>query len=1297
MSRQAATLLLIAAVAFNLLTLWPEVGIETPALNDSVLHLTLVERTVDALARGEDPTDHWVSTFVQGYPLAHHYQHLPHLVTALLYRALGGAVPLTTLFNGLRYLLLSTFPLSIYWAGRRLGGGPLPAALAGSVSSLLSTNGLYGFELGSYVWRGYGMATQLWGMWLLGPAVAHLYTTVRDGRRFTGTVALLAATLLAHTLLGYVALLSGSLFIFLGRASDIGRRMLRLALVFLLVALVASYFLLPFLLDHAFMNRSVWENPDKYDAYGWQWTLWTLCSGQLLDAGRVPSLTLLAGLGLGVCLARWRRDERCRLLVAFFVFWLLLYCGRPTWGVLLNLLPLSRDLHLHRFIAPVHLAAIGLIGGGMAWLLRRAAASGRRWLPVAAGLLMAGLLAPVVVERVRYTATNGQWMRQNAAAFAADEGALDRLLADLRALPPGRVYAGRGGNWGDSYTVGNVPVYALLTVGSFDNPGYLYHSLSFNADIQVYLDESRRATFDLFDLRYIVAPEGQSVPRFARLLGAYGRHRLYTVETSGYFGLVDSDFTFYGTRDEWFAAAQAWMASDWVEARQHPLIVFGPPPADEGTAMLPLSDAPDRIGQLDLPQRESCGRVLDEQVAGNFYSVEFEAHRACWLLLKQTFHPGWRATLDGQPVTISMLAPSFVGVEVTAGRHRAEFRYTPGPLRGWLRALGAAVLALSAVAEWQRRRWEPIVRRWLTPLTRLGAAVRPLAARLSDHVSVAWRGEGRWLAALLLIILLAGLPTLQLRQMSGHDALVYVPRVVEFVRALSEGQIPPRWAPDLSFGYGQPLFIFYPPFIYALAALFHALGSGFVVSLNLACLALLALAGLGMYAFARTLFGRAGGLVAGVGYVFVPFLLVNLYVRHALADFAAMAFIPWALWGLLGWVRWRQTVALAVAVSSIALLLLSSNPLALVTAPTLALYAAFLAGRARSWAALRRGAWAVGLGLGLAAFYWLPALLERQWVNTDNLLTGYLNYGNHFVYLHQLLFSPWGYGLSVAGTADGMSFGLGLAHLALLATSLVLARWWRDGAEGRAHLVFFIVLLGAAVLLVTDNSLWLWERLPLLQYLEFPWRILALAAVAMAFLCGFPFLVVTDRRRRRWLLVGALAALLLTGIPHARPEGYLAIQDADYAPPVIAGKGIETTTTRECEPVWVEERPTSPAPEERLLVASGTVRVLESRPSGTRYEWLLEADGPAQVRVAAFYYPGWRLTVDGEERPLTVDHPTGRIAFALEDGVHRVVVHFGTTPLRSWAVALSLLSLIGLIGTVPLARRSEARPPVQSV
>src|SRR5207245_483828 len=147
-----------------------------------------LKQTVAALGARQDPTDFWLAPIGLGYPLFHYYQHLPHVLLATLYALLSplfrGTASVSDVLAWSRYLLLSLFPLSIYWSMRRLGFARVPAALAGLTSSLIATNGLYGLEFGTYVWSGYGLYTQLWGQLLLPPALAQGYAAVRDGRGY---------------------------------------------------------------------------------------------------------------------------------------------------------------------------------------------------------------------------------------------------------------------------------------------------------------------------------------------------------------------------------------------------------------------------------------------------------------------------------------------------------------------------------------------------------------------------------------------------------------------------------------------------------------------------------------------------------------------------------------------------------------------------------------------------------------------------------------------------------------------------------------------------------------------------------------------------------------------------------------------------------------------------------------------------------------------------------------------------------------------------------------------------------
>src|SRR5262249_38232794 len=160
------------AVCFNLVALRAEVTPPAPYPNDSLMHQLVLGRTAAAMVLGQDPTDPWVSLVSGlGFPLFNYYQHMPYLVTDALFAELtlltrwGPA--LADVLQWTNYLLLSAFPLSIYWSLRKLGFSALVAAGGGAIASLPSSPALYGLEYGSYVWRGYGMYTQLWAMVLL--------------------------------------------------------------------------------------------------------------------------------------------------------------------------------------------------------------------------------------------------------------------------------------------------------------------------------------------------------------------------------------------------------------------------------------------------------------------------------------------------------------------------------------------------------------------------------------------------------------------------------------------------------------------------------------------------------------------------------------------------------------------------------------------------------------------------------------------------------------------------------------------------------------------------------------------------------------------------------------------------------------------------------------------------------------------------------------------------------------------------------------------------------------------------
>src|SRR5262249_51244262 len=110
-------------------------------------------------------------------------------------------------------------------------------------------------------------------------------------------------------------------------------------------------------------------------------------------------------------------------------------------------------------------------------------------------------------------------------------------------------------------------------------------------------------------------------------------------------------------------------------------------------------------------------------------------------------------------------------------------------------------------------------------------------------------------AGLIILCMPVCVPLITDKVVEGHDAFEYVPRLVEFHENISHGILLPRWAPDLSHGTGQPLFLFNPPLIYYLAESWHLAGLDFVSSINAACIVLVLASAIGIFLLGRLYFG----------------------------------------------------------------------------------------------------------------------------------------------------------------------------------------------------------------------------------------------------------------------------------------------------------------------------------------------------------------------------------------------------------------------------------------------------------
>jgi hypothetical protein len=697
-------LLVVAAVAWNLVSL-RALTVNVPYLNDSSLHEQMVRFATAQLRSGHLPLTSWFPFLGEGSPQFLHYQSLPAILTGMVGLAVGPDVA----FGWSLYLLWSLWPISVYLAARAFGAGrPAAGASAAMAPFLMSATGV-GYEQHAYLWTGFGVWTQLWASWTLPLAWGYSWRAIRDGRGYLRAVLLTALTVALHFETGYLAL--SMLLVWPLVAGRPLQARLRGAAVLLGGSLLAAaWVIIPLIQQRrwAAVNEPL-QHTGLVDGYGARQVLDWLISGQLLDHGRLPVVTVLAAVGFGLAWLAWSSDADARALLVALAVCLALAFGRTTFGSLVDVIPGSADLFFRRFMMGVQLAALLLAGGGAAWLatgaMRQLKTQVSRRPP---GLSAAGVFVAAVVMLAPAWLQLGAFDRRNAAAIAAQQraddtqgAALDRLIAVIKGDGGGRAYAGMPSNWGQDFTVGAVPVFKYLDSRDVDEVGYTLRTASLMTDPESYFDDRSPSDYRLFAIHYLILPTGSRPPIPAELKLRAGPYSLWTLpdaagvlHTGTISGALSADRSDIGTRSIPLLNSRLAQAGDYLRVR------YGQSGAREPRLPQPSSATPARTMLAE-----------SDHLQQGLVAASVRMRQAGVVVLSASFDPGWTATVDGHRQRTEMVAPALVATTVPAGTHQVTFRYRGWPDYPLLFAVGAATLIALVYTDFRRARSPGIARR----------------------------------------------------------------------------------------------------------------------------------------------------------------------------------------------------------------------------------------------------------------------------------------------------------------------------------------------------------------------------------------------------------------------------------------------------------------------------------------------------------------------------------------------------------------------------------------------------------
>jgi len=504
-----------------------------------------------------------------------------------------------------------------------------------------------------------------------------------------------------------------------------------------------------------------------------------------------------------------------------------------------------------------------------------------------------------------------------------------------------------------------------------------------------------------------------------------------------------------------------------------------------------------------------------------------------------------------------------------------------------------------------------------------------------------------------------------------HD-YIYVARIQQMFEALRNIQFPVRWVSG--FRYGEPLFNFYAPLPYYLGALVHLLGFTYLTTAKILYSLSFVLSGITMFYLAKKFLGNWASLAVSTLYVYAPYRSVDTYVRGAMSEAWTFVFFPLIILFTIQLGKSFSKKIFGLLILSLAGLFLTHNILTILFIPFYLVFCVFWFWKEKSFAFIKRVGLALGLGVGVAATYLFPAFLEKGLIQTQNLTQMYFNYEGHFVALRQFIIPSWGYGASLWGPVDDMSFQIGLVHWGVYALAFGLFVILLKKIKEKEIKVWFVsatVLFVLSLFMQHNRSTFIWQLFPPLGFVQFPWRFLALS-VFFVTLAGIPAFYLIKKKLVIWLSILVIVLTVVINIGYFKPDMYYEDSiDAHYVSPEALSIDDKLPKDYLANGVKVIklEKMTSPQ------VLEGQAEISNYQQKGTRVSLTVNSDQGAIIEVPATYFPGWYTKINGKKTETFVGDEQGLVAFKVLPGESKVLAKFGNTPIRSVSNILSIISL----------------------
>ena len=527
------------------------------------------------------------------------------------------------------------------------------------------------------------------------------------------------------------------------------------------------------------------------------------------------------------------------------------------------------------------------------------------------------------------------------------------------------------------------------------------------------------------------------------------------------------------------------------------------------------------------------------------------------------------------------------------------------------------------------------------------------------------------------------------------------------------GELFPRWFSDVNGGLGGPSGFFSPPLANYVSALAWPLvgphdPEGWLAAGYPIVLAAI-LGAIAAYFWLRSFTSAEGALLGAVVYMIAPYhLAIDVYVRGASSEFWVFTWFPVVLLAAEYMIRGNRWAVTGAAVGY-ALAVLSHPTTSLCFAPIPIAYVFFFSPakqRIRNSTVMTTS---LLIGVGLAASYLLPALLDQGKAQTTLYRTNF-DFHNHWLIqdmnqLHDMVRMHRGANLNPVRGDELRPFKTRVLEVTLLTLGLIVilftAVWLREtGNRSRRLARFWTVVALLSFFLMNRPSSFVWNFAGFLGFLQFPFRLNIMLVLSVAVMASLSYAFLKSSAPR--LLITSfclmLIAWLVIGVHYAKRSYYATggenrnlrvlyepLERNRIDPPEMwpkPGNNSALSDISSFDLLVASHPPKAVSLEPFRRQSSGTATLVSWRPR--RVVLRIDALRSSVLRVNHFYYPGWRAHLEKTKQSIAAyPSPEGLIRVDIPQGTYELSLELPLDDAERAGIFLSLLScLLICVGAV---------------